>query len=87
MKFIIIAALSMFSVASFAKDLDSTIRDIEIDRNAKCSKIKTSWGLNLGGPFGPTYYTVHYSCLTNDSDFGLKVRMRDSKVRKVIFVQ
>ncbi len=49
MKFIVIAAISLFSVTSFAKDLESTINKIEVDNNAKCTKIKTSMGINFGG--------------------------------------
>lgn len=85
MKFIAIAALSLLSLNTFAADLNSTIKDIEIEKNAKCTKIKTGSSISFGGEW--YYYTVKYSCVSNKDDFALKIRMRNNVVRKVVYVK
>jgi hypothetical protein len=87
MKVLIVGMLALVSAQAFCADLNTTIHDIEVNKNAKCTKTKTSWGLNLGGALGVTFFTVKYHCQSNTGDFDLKVRMRNGNVRKVIYTK
>lgn len=84
--FLIMIAL-MFSSLSYAKDLDTTIKEIESEHNARCEKVDTSMGFCLGPNAGVCFYNVKFDCLSTDGDFSLKVKMRNSHVRKVIFIK
>lgn len=85
MKKIILAMSLIFSAQVFAADLETTIRDIEIKENAKCTKTDTSTAICLGGAqYGLCYYNVKFVCESNSGTFSLKVKMKNSTVRKVI---
>lgn len=84
MKKIILAISFIFSTQIFAADLATTIRNIEIKENAKCTKTDTSTALCLGGAQGVCYYNVKFSCVSNSGTFSLKVKMKNSTVRKII---
>jgi hypothetical protein len=93
MKLLAIVLFSIFTTASFASDLSSTIKDIEMDKNAKCTETSTSWGLCFGiapGTGGTCFYSVKFDCTSNSGDFGLKVKMKSvfgkTSVRKVIYL-
>jgi hypothetical protein len=93
MKLALILMLSVFSMSVFAKDLSEVIREIEVNRNAKCTEGRTSFGLCLGtgnGVSATCFYSVKFDCVSNEGDFSLKVKMKSifgkSKVRKVIYL-
>ena len=85
MKKMILAISLLASTQIFAADLESTIRDIEIKENAKCTKTETSGAFCLGGAqYGLCFYNVKFVCESNSGIFSLKVKMKNSKVRKVV---
>lgn len=88
MKKLLLLSALILSSSAFASDLETTIKEIESDRNARCEKVDTSMGVC----FGPTnmnvcFYSVKFDCVSNDGNFSLKVKMKNSKVRKVIFLK
>ena len=82
----------LFTATAFAKDLSTVVKEIEMDKNAKCSETRTSFGLCLGSAelAGVCYYSVKFDCAANSGDFGLKIKMKsvfgNATVRKVVYL-
>jgi hypothetical protein len=87
MKYLVIAFISIFTTTAFASDLASTIKEIEMNKNAKCTQTSTSMGVCLTAT---CFYSVKFECVSNSGDFDLKVKMKSipgkTTVRKVIFL-
>jgi hypothetical protein len=93
MKFAIALIFSCFAASAFASDLSTTIKNIELENNAKCEKTAGP-SLAVCSPGGMCLYHVKYLCVSNNGDFNLKVKMksfynvqtnkREETVRKVV---
>lgn len=93
MKFIVTALIALSSFSAFSADINTTIANIEADKNAVCSRTGVSAFNFCTGP--ETYearvcwYSVKYSCYSTEGDFKVKLRVkesdRSSKVTKVTY--
>lgn len=79
MKLIIGLTLSMMAFSSFASSVSDTVADIEMDRNVKCSYVKSSFAICLGTPraLATCRYSQTYSCYGAES-FKLKLKVKES---------
>jgi hypothetical protein len=89
MKKTIAAVLCLSSLSVFASHLSSTIKDIELNHNARCSRARNGVSFfnlctgSIPGMGEPSVaytcsYVVKYNCLSDEGDFGLKIRLREA---------
>jgi hypothetical protein len=78
MKLIIGLALSMMAFSSFAGSVSDKVSEIEMDRNVKCSHVKSSFAICLGTPraLATCRYSETYSCYGAES-FKLKLKVKE----------
>lgn len=91
MKKLIVLSLCAFSLNTFAGPVEDAVKEVEVERNAQCSRqSRSTFSKCLGMP-QTCFYTVKYKCLSNEGVFGLKVKVRENfqgtKVRQVIITK
>lgn len=91
MKTISAVLLSLFAISAFATDLASKVREIESEKNAKCTEVKTSYKFCLGGVpneynreperlnsfLNTCRYSVTFDCVSNTGDFTVKMKVKE----------
>lgn len=79
MKFIMAALVSLMAFSSFASSVSDKVAEIEMDRNVKCSYVKSSFAICLGTPraLATCRYSETYSCYGAES-FKLKLKVKES---------
>lgn len=78
MKFIMAMIVSLMTVSAFASSVSDKVAQIEMDRNVKCSYVKSSFAICLGTPraVATCRYTQSYSCYGAES-FKLKLKVKE----------
>jgi hypothetical protein len=91
MKTLLFTMIATCSLSAFSADLATTIREVEQDKNAKCSmtsegQLLCSGRLDRHGlkpnPQSPFYFrtcwqNIKFNCVSNENDFTLKARVRE----------
>ncbi len=93
MKRMIIASLLLLSTFAYSSTVAETISSIEVQKNAKCERVKVGSNLCLNYV---CYRTDKIFCVSNSGDFKAKLKIKViknpagnsiEKVRKVIFLK
>lgn len=79
MKFIMATLVSLMAFSTFASTVSEKVAEIEMDRNVKCSYVKSSFAICLGTPraLATCRYSETYSCYGAES-FKLKLKVKES---------
>lgn len=78
MKLIIGLILTLTAFSSFASSVSDKVAEIEMDKNVKCSYVKSSFAICLGTPraLATCRYSSTFSCYGAES-FKLKLKVKE----------
>ncbi len=84
MKNLFILGIACLSLNLFAGPVEETVREIEIEKQARCSEVSRSVFSKCFGMPETCFYNVKFHCLSNVGDFSLKVKVRQNHLGTVV---
>ncbi len=87
MKMLTIAGLVGLTFNLYAGSVDEAVRNLEIERNAKCIESSRSTFSKCFGTPKTCYYSIKYKCISNQNEFRLKVKVRENTSGAVVRIK